>query len=150
MPSILEVSRRCWVHSKWLFLQGDFDFYKEKMLTKWKCRGITFAKLVHVNYHLLLQKFRNRRIKFGNLWLNLHLTFLIMTKMRGKIPFFKKEMYGSQKKYVFTKFYEWRHNNIKMPILVLVIFCEQLHLMQKQISKINNHNRQFFLFVANS
>jgi hypothetical protein len=27
-----------------------------------------------------------------------------MTKMRGKIPFEKKEMYGSQEGYVLTKF----------------------------------------------
>jgi hypothetical protein len=35
---------------------------------------------------------------------SLHYAFLTMTKMRGKIPLEKKEMYGNQEGYVLTKF----------------------------------------------
>ncbi len=108
------------------------SFTKKKCLLSENDGGIASAKLVHVSYHLLLQQFKNRRIKFRNLWLNLQYVFLTMTKMRGKIPLEKKEMYGNQEGYILTKFNQWRHNNIKMPILVLVVFCGQLHLMQKQ------------------
>ncbi len=71
-------------------------------------------------------------------------------KMRGKIPSEKKEMYGSQEGYILTKFNQWRHNNIKMPILVLVVFCKQLHLMQKQSLQNQQPQQQFLLSMANS
>jgi hypothetical protein len=146
MPGILEVSKGCWVHYKWLFLQSDFDFYKEKMLTMWKYRGIASINLVHVSYHLLLQQIGNKRIRFRKLWLSLHYAFLTMTKMRAKTPFKKKDMYGNQEIYVLTKFNQWKHSSIKMPILVLVVFWGQSHLMQKQ-SLQNQQPQQTIYFV---
>jgi hypothetical protein len=80
------------------------SFTKKKCLLSENDGGIASAKLVHVSYHLLLQQFKNRRIKFRNLWLNLQYVFLTMTKMRGKIPLEKKEMYGNQEGYILTKF----------------------------------------------
>jgi len=47
-------------------------------------------------------------------------------KNERKNPF-RKEGNVWQSRRVRSKFNQLRHNNIKMPILVLVVFCGQLH-----------------------